>query len=157
MSGNRTMTRAEMTVRAALAELPKTCRYHGENIEGRDLWRFAGACCATGQPSLMRRRAEAALTVLAAGPGGCCYTRQARAGDVSEETGRYRATCPRDGCDGLAWWNGRVADSGGGTAYRVWGCSKCSPERSSGRNDIDHMGVNTGPVTAWQKLWRRAG
>lgn len=58
------VTRAAMAIRAALAELPETCRYHGEQIEGRDLWRFAGACCATGEPSLHRRRALAALNDL---------------------------------------------------------------------------------------------
>jgi len=58
------VTREAMAVRAALACIPAACKYHGDQIEGRDRWRFAGACCATGEPSLMRRRAEVALASL---------------------------------------------------------------------------------------------
>lgn len=56
------------TVRAALAELPARCRYHGENIEDQRSLRFGPGphpCCETGHPALLRRLAEEALQVLA--------------------------------------------------------------------------------------------
>jgi hypothetical protein len=52
------------TIRAALVRLPENCRYHGADIvEDRPAHRqwYSGACCATGEPSLLRRRALEAL------------------------------------------------------------------------------------------------
>lgn len=47
---------------AALGELPENCRYHGADIVvERSLPWYSGACCATGERSLLRRRAIEAL------------------------------------------------------------------------------------------------
>jgi hypothetical protein len=64
MSATIPVTREVMTVRAALAYLPDSCRFHGDEIEGRDNWAYAGACCGTGEPALAKRRALAALESL---------------------------------------------------------------------------------------------
>lgn len=56
-------------VRAALAELPASCRYHGDNVEDTHHLRYGPpphACCETGRPALLRRLAEDELRGLAA-------------------------------------------------------------------------------------------
>lgn len=46
------------TIRRALEALPATCRYHGDELE----WGLRReACCDTGKPALLRRKAEDAL------------------------------------------------------------------------------------------------
>lgn len=47
-------------IQRALEALPKTCKYHGDKLDGGSHW-YDGACCETGKPSLYRREAEAAL------------------------------------------------------------------------------------------------
>lgn len=47
-------------IQRALEALPATCRYHGDNLDREARW-GGGACCDTGNPSLYRRHAEAAL------------------------------------------------------------------------------------------------
>lgn len=59
---------ATETIRTALAALPATCRYHGENVEDTHHLRYGSpphACCETGRPALLRRLAEDALRGLA--------------------------------------------------------------------------------------------
>lgn len=51
----------DRAIRAALDALPSTCRYHADIEGGPYEYRFSGACCATGEPALLRRRAHAAL------------------------------------------------------------------------------------------------
>lgn len=51
----------DRAIRAALDALPSTCRYHADIDGGPHEYRFSGACCATGEPALLRRRAHAAL------------------------------------------------------------------------------------------------
>jgi hypothetical protein len=53
-------------IRRALGQLPLGCRYH-DDIEpawGKP-WHYSGACCATGEPALLRRRAVASLDRIA--------------------------------------------------------------------------------------------
>ena len=50
----------------AVEALPTQCLYHGDKLEATDhvftdRILYDGACCASGQPALYRRRAEAAL------------------------------------------------------------------------------------------------
>lgn len=60
------MTGDLATIRAAVAALPATCRYHEDRIDpGPGLFGREG-CCDTGRPALLRRRAEEALTRLEA-------------------------------------------------------------------------------------------
>jgi len=55
------------TIRHAVTYLPETCRYHGTDLEGDDPRRYLGACCATGEPALARRRAVLALRLISGG------------------------------------------------------------------------------------------
>jgi len=58
------VTADEVQIRRALDHLPAVCRYHGTDIEASSphLNRaYNGACCATGEPALARRRALAVL------------------------------------------------------------------------------------------------
>jgi hypothetical protein len=53
-------------IRAALERLPAKCQYHGEKVSAVERWgredaRYGGACCATGENSLLRRHALKAL------------------------------------------------------------------------------------------------
>lgn len=49
-------------IRLALDKLPSSCRYHDDiEPESMKYREYDGACCATGQPALLRRRALAAL------------------------------------------------------------------------------------------------
>ena len=56
---------SKAAIRAALAKLPENCRYHGADIvndrHGFQGWWHSGACCETGERSLLRRRAIEAL------------------------------------------------------------------------------------------------
>lgn len=53
---------SKAAIRAALAKLPENCRYHGADItDQRGLPWHSGACCETGERSLLRRRAIEAL------------------------------------------------------------------------------------------------
>lgn len=51
---------------AAVRQLPGRCKYHGHSFRGSDPRRFSGACCATGEPSLLRERALAELRAIGA-------------------------------------------------------------------------------------------
>lgn len=49
-------------IRAALGKLPENCQYHGADIvDQRGFPWYSGACCETGERSLLRRRAIEAL------------------------------------------------------------------------------------------------
>jgi hypothetical protein len=58
------------TLRTAIETLPRTCKYHGEDIEplapAFSAWPYREACCDTGVPALRRRRAEEVLARLEA-------------------------------------------------------------------------------------------
>lgn len=59
------MTADPTMVRRALAMLPARCPYHDEVYDERQRGRFRtglGACCETGEPALLRRLAEDAMS-----------------------------------------------------------------------------------------------
>ncbi|MEU9033816.1 hypothetical protein AB0D45_02710 [Streptomyces sp. NPDC048352] len=59
---------ADPHIRRALEQLPERCRYHGERLDPDHYSWGREACCDTGTPSLLRRRALAALDQLTAPP-----------------------------------------------------------------------------------------
>lgn len=65
---------------------------------------------------------------------------------MTDETVRFRARCDMPGCGGVATWTGTMLREGGGTSYRISGCSEC-PEtgdvNASGRNENPDPGVVT--------------
>lgn len=51
-------------IRAALEQLPTTCRYHGDKIDPPEGLLRREACCDTGIPAMRRRQAEEQLQAL---------------------------------------------------------------------------------------------
>lgn len=124
-------------VRAALAKLPENCRYHGADIvDQRGFPWYSGACCETGERSLLRRRA---IETLDAEPDDEQVT-------VTETFGWRRDDFDPHRSPG---WDG-VNAPGMGTATREW--AEARAEEDSRRTGTGaHVVRREIRVTQWRR------